>query len=678
MTRSPFDFEHADPWSSDLIDVESLNAHVSDLIVSRVAAVSETARLGPDRLRTTSLLALGPAGSGKTHLFVRIRRKCGPRAAFVMLRPELGVDATPRHVLNALIDALGRPASDTTDRQLDVVVGSMLASFSGERGPHVLLEHYRDGPIANREELIARGLDEVERHYPEVFMPYLEQLLRTPFLEPVNRRASMHWLSGREPSEANLARIGLPAGLGDSDILPALRTLGIVASYGAPIVLVFDQLENLFDPDSGSNRIHSYAHLVSELFDGVRGLVIVQLALEAEWRARIRPLLSDAQRSRLESTLVEMSMPSAEQREELVRAWVSRLPEAERVRPFPWPFSKAQLADWCSAEGMTPRRLMIACREALLAGPTAETVEPAPSSSRGLASAVEVEDANPDRLEQLWQEELMTARHTRRETAADQRGLDGDQIVAGLLAAFRFVTGASAQPKRVKNTPTLVVDSQNGSTEIWVTQQLHPRSVAASVQHASEAAAKRRVVVVRERSLPFPPTWRRVEEHARALREAGGEIIWLDPEEAAQLLAIHDFLASARSQDLTQVDGRPIELARVEDWLRASADVGSWPLFGRILGAATVDETSAEVERIVAEADSQPPPPPKPTLVREDGAALGVLRRLRVASVERVIREALRENGGLGRADVVSELHAAGPRVRWFGRMLVALSEVAS
>jgi hypothetical protein len=52
-----------------------------------------------------------------------------------------------------------------------------------------------------------------------------------------------------------------------------------------------------------------------------------------------------------------------------------------------------------------------------------------------------------------------------------------------------------------------------------------------------------------------------------------------------------------------------------------------------------------------------------------------VLLRLRVASVDRGLREVSRIHPGATRADVLSDLQAARPNVRFFGRTLVAWQE---
>ena len=63
---TPFDYEHADPWGSHFLDLETLNAHVNgriaDLLLEVRAAAERSDREG---LRTSALLVLGPAGTGK-------------------------------------------------------------------------------------------------------------------------------------------------------------------------------------------------------------------------------------------------------------------------------------------------------------------------------------------------------------------------------------------------------------------------------------------------------------------------------------------------------------------------------------------------------------------------------------------------------------------------------------
>ena len=62
-----------------------------------------------------------------------------------------------------------------------------------------------------------------------------------------------------------------------------------------------------------------------------------------------------------------------------------------------------------------------------------------------------------------------------------------------------------------------------------------------------------------------------------------------------------------------------------------------------------------------------------PTAAGEESRALRVLEHLRVASLERLIREAAIMDTWVTRKLVLKELENFGSRVRWFGRSIVAL-----
>lgn len=712
--RTPFDHEHADAWSTSFVDVDSLNAQTTDALIGCIDDVRDSAQQGPERLRSHSVLVLGPAGAGKTHLFARLRRRCGARAAFVLMRPEIAVHPTPRHVLASCVDALQRRASGHRERQVDVVVGSALAKLAGQgaQWPNLLLGEYRAMSVAQRNVRLETALEELEDVYPEVEPTWLEKLLRLPFASTAERRATLTWLSGREPSASQLERLEVGEKLPDISVVPALRTLSIVASYSAPIAIVFDQLENLVD-DEGDDRVRSHGQLLSELYDSVRGLVLVQMALDSEWQQRIRPVLAASQRSRLEARVQTLELPTPDQRAELVQAWVERFggDEPSARSSLPWPFSAEQWEEWRTAPGVTPRMLMIACREAYVSGSAG-----APHPQAAETDTEGARDELDGRLEQLWEEKLSDARGTLDATAQEGRGVDAEQVVSGLLVALRLVRGAHVQRARGKQPHDLRVRANDRDCDVFIVQQAHHRSVGAALRKACEAAGQRAVVAFRESAIALPPTWRKVGEQLRELGSTpGARWVELPREEMAQVLAVHDLLASARSQDLSGRDGRPIPEDDVRQWAARSLDVERWLAISVVMGkAAPGDPEAGEDLGDAAQADTRELPPVRAyeasnsatadcagansTVVREAGAqpmasgptssgtkaydaqahlgpAMTMLSHLRVASVDRLVQEARRADSAITRAQVLEELRGASNGVRWLGRSIVALSE---
>ena len=97
---------HADPWSDVFVDLPSLNAEASEALESTIMELRQLAEEQPASLRSVSTVVLGPPGAGKTHLFSRLRRRLGPRAAFVHIRPLVGSEMTPRLVLSEITKQL--------------------------------------------------------------------------------------------------------------------------------------------------------------------------------------------------------------------------------------------------------------------------------------------------------------------------------------------------------------------------------------------------------------------------------------------------------------------------------------------------------------------------------------------------------------------------------------------
>ncbi len=578
----PFRAIHADAWAEPL-DVSSLNHDVSDLLLDHIEQVR---RAGADEgaaLRSSSVLLLGPAGSGKTHLFARLRKQAGARAVFILSRPEIGVDPSSRQVLAAIVDSLRRPVAGEDHKQIDVIVGALLASLEGgrERYPFLFLDDARRMSPEAQRDLCERAVARAEDRFPEISARYLERLLSVPFAGRQDQRALFSWLSGRDPGPIELDRLGESAGLGELDLMPALRTLGVVAACGAPIVLVFDQLENLAEQGGKTGRIVAHARLLSELRDTVRGLVIVQMALDAEWMTRIHPVLHESDRARLEESVKTLRLPTSEERRALLERWREALPEAERAAPFPHPFTSAEVEGWTRARGMTPRMLMQACGEAYAQARRARER----GGAGELAGGEEIEGAEAaveslgERLQLQWEEAIARARAEIDEAVQQARGVAGERLQSGLIAALRLL-GREPGDAASKHAPSFQLRGGAEEAEekaVLLAQHTHPRSLAAALRAATALAAERPVLVLRERALSIPPTWKEVNALLATFSATRGATFQrVDRDDVARLLALADFLTAARSQDLSAADGRPIPHAEVLAWVEQHLGCAGW------------------------------------------------------------------------------------------------------
>ncbi|WP_437874839.1 hypothetical protein [Sorangium sp. So ce513] len=602
------------------------------------------------------MLLLGIAGSGKTHLFARLRRQIGPRAVFVHTRPELGADPSPRQVLAAVVRSLRRRVSEESRQQVEVMAGAMLASVGGAKShfPNAYLDGCRAQSPEAQQALIQRSITEIEARFPEIWPRYLERLLEVLFAPAPTQRSLFAWLSGGEPSQLELDLIGERGGLQDGDVLPALRTLGAVASFGAPIVLVFDQLENLVEEAGRTGRIVAYARLLSELRDTVRGLVLVQMALQNAWVTRIHPALHESDRARIEETVKHLALPRPEEKRQLIELWRAALPEEERARPFPHPFLAADVEKWIRTQGMTPRMLMQACGEAYLRASMPVDEEP--------ANCEPVSSSTDEPLRIQWDERLAQARAQIDEEAQQEHGVSADTIRGGLIAALELV-GIKAGDAVKKDIPSLKLRQGGLIRDVLIAQHAHHRSLASVIRAATGLAREHPAILLRERAFAIRPTWKEVERLLSTFLETpGAQFVQIDREDLARLIALEDLLSAARSQDLCGHDGQPIPYADVVGWAEKE------------LRCADLAPVAAALDS--AEAGSLPPPDPGPKRKpgpKAMGGARVVLERLRVASLDRLVAEVRALEPGATSSTVTAELR--GMRIKMFGDALVALEE---
>ena len=663
MSAAFLDSLHADPWAEQFVDLPSLNSSASGAIEASIARMREVARSEPQALRSRSLVVLGPPGAGKTHLFARLRRRLGPRAVFVHVRPLVHTEITPRFVLGEVVKQLGYATHGVSGLpQAHAMVGSLLAHLSGEDVffPSAFLAECEGLSDADREVRLDSALEQVLAIWQEADESYLRRLLQVPFAKtPTMQRSLLAWLSGRDCDSTQLQRIGATASLGEEVALSALRTLSAVASLGAPIVIVFDQLENLVDAVGPGSRLLAYANLTAELVDSMRGLVLVHMALDTEWSRGIEPALNLSQRSRLLMARETLALPTPTEREELLRLWIERLPD--RPSPFPWPFNEAQATRLCQRPGVTPRMLLVECRRAF--NGEASEMEAEPETLRQAAAPAALNSEERQGLDVEWEERLVAARGAADE-ASEQRGsLDPSRLADGLLACGQFLDEAKFESIKSADGVQLRVTHQARSTRIALLHHSHFKSLGSAIAKLTTLAEREQVIVLRERAHELPPTWKDTLAKRSALLATGrARWIWLEGDDAARLLALDSLLQAGRSGDLTDELGQPISAAFVTEWVSAKLEVPTWTIVREVLGFESEgDEPQSKPEL----AGNSPAP--------GSGTALALLRRLRIASLDRVVRESTRLDPLATRVSVIAELERSSDEVRWFGRTIVGV-----
>jgi hypothetical protein len=260
-------------WGSDdngFCDVESINETPFKAVLSGLESVNGDGQ-------TRALFLVGPAGSGKSHLFARLRRSL-PHGQFTFVcNPPNAIAHIKRFILRKVVEGMTRPVMGHDGplpySQLQRMVYLLLRGFLKKKGLSVDQIHKQWNKLdpSQRLEIIAK-LEERLLKIPGLttLSDAVHVLVRT--LDRTKSHLAASWLSGNQNlSEAHLNSLGLAGHLGDEEVVDLMKQLGKLSPGSGPIVLILDQLDSLVKPD----QIREIESLMIDLNDSSRNWYII-------------------------------------------------------------------------------------------------------------------------------------------------------------------------------------------------------------------------------------------------------------------------------------------------------------------------------------------------------------------------------------------------------------------
>lgn len=358
---NPFvDVAVGDPSNSREPDVLSVNREVSDGLIRLLAAL--------DRTPNIAALVLGEAGSGKTHLIKRLISRQGDDLVFVYVHPLKDHRRLFSSLLQIIISNLDYPPPNSpqgfTTTQLELIAAHvMVAAFEDylakhpDDGGHPYLGTVKRNPCKILGFRRSPKWDTLQKHA----LNYLsrnaglkghtaKRILKILFhyLDESKREPAATYLSGSDPDDEGSDLLGVKLREGDFTIeaqeersKEILITLGKLLKYYRPLILCFDQLENL---DSGQ-LIGSFGRLVNDIVNEVDNVLPVGFVRAETWDVRMAPSLDGAAKGRLSSNVFHLRGLELDQALDIVRArldWAYSCEALSRPNAF-HPLQRADL-----------------------------------------------------------------------------------------------------------------------------------------------------------------------------------------------------------------------------------------------------------------------------------------------------------------------------------------------
>ena len=566
----------SDPWRASAADVPEIQADVFLECLNGIEHVRRTNR-------SAALLIHGGAGSGKTHLFGRLRTQLTLKAPtatdrdeclFVWVRLQTSPRMIWRHVRRTLAEDWFRPIRGQIT-QFSRVLYRRFAEIRVAEGD---LEPWYEYMLDNHPE----GLDELLEKVADSL--YLDRNTTIAFKHLAfgrHTRDLRAWLGGDSLPEQALAQLDLSQEEGtdeerEHEARRVVLMLCRLAGDGLPIVLGLDQVEALQTSSVDREGLFAFGQLVSTLHDETSNVLVissVQSAFATELKDKSRGADYDRMTSLGARSLATLTRTEAEKLIAARRAMADAfLPLPQPLDPL-WPLELADFHRLVAVDELTPRRLLSTCAERFeiwFANSTSSTT--ASSATTGnigvematTGSAGDTTKSVNAFLNDEWKSRFEAALAANLPERTEEIVRHGLPLVTNLLTTKWESTSDEQLPD-----VHLIFDGPTGEVGISVCAQSNMRSVSDQLKRLKDQLAQHRLtrlVVVQDLRVPLTKAAKVARQSLEDLQAQGVIVAIPSIDVLAGLDTVRDLLSDAKSGDLA-FHGENISTDTAEKWM---------------------------------------------------------------------------------------------------------------
>lgn len=332
------------PWDQ-VPDLEDYNKHAYLRIVR---ALKDLTRSTSDQngANTQGVLILGEAGTGKTHLLMRVARNLSETNHILFIRKPNNEDAVAQHIWANVVSSLTRtlPTKNSERSQLDDLLAHvfskvLIPEFEQDiredkdadqkrrwvtrlqEDPYNLFNMLGEGEKRqdNLDRIRKRTLKYLQFTHPDVDQTIARVLITYCFVAREDRkRVLLTWLAGQDVDEVEAKDLGLPPSWvtlnetssdtstqqqREEQALRAIRTVGILSTYYQPLILAFDQLEGLRDQPRLTQK---WGDVVREIFTMAPNFLVITCIFPSLWETWFSPTLDQSVSERIAQQVVNL------------------------------------------------------------------------------------------------------------------------------------------------------------------------------------------------------------------------------------------------------------------------------------------------------------------------------------------------------------------------------------
>lgn len=509
--------------------------------------------------RTRSLLLAGDSGSGKSYLLGRLKSTLNSQAFFTYIGPWPDSNFIWRHTLRNTVDSLMYIPEGQRKSQLLLWLKSL--SAFGDGGFKKQLIGERKLFVHNLKGTYPSGI-----YNPNEFFGIL-YALTDPELYPL----ACDWLKGDDLDEETLSLLRVKSSIdSENKAQNILANFGRISAATQPIVLCFDNLDNVDRAENGAIDLQALFHVNSIIHNQkLKNFLVIVSIITNTWNQHSKHIQS-ADKARLDwqIRLRPIDLKQAE------KIWESRLyPLHQQAKPKPkspiYPLNHQALEDKFPGGKALPRYVLMLGRQLFQASKHQE-IQPEPTAVRSPQTTIFDPLAA---FQLLWLKELRKVQ----EKVTQIRDFSGPELMQMLRESLETLEVARIQPKLLPS-PTYAsyslgyhVPIQPGQIGLIWTEE--PNLVSfCHVMKTCQTALKKKmcqsIQLIRAERLGVPRN-QGYQRYQKLFADSSHQHVVPDLESVQYLATYHSLVNAARAGELVLGD-RPLDLPNLVDLVRQS------------------------------------------------------------------------------------------------------------
>lgn len=640
------------PWDQ-VPDLEDYNRPA---YLRVVRALKDLSRSSTDQTGSNSqgVLILGEAGTGKTHLLMRVARNLAETNHILFIRKPNNEEAVAQHIWANVVSSLARtiPTKTSLRSQLDDLLAHvfskvLIPEFEQDiredkdadqkrrwvtrlqEDPYNLFNMLGEGEKRqdNLDRIRKRTLKYLQFNHPDVDQTIARVLITYCFVVREDRkRVLLTWLAGQDVDETEAKDLGLPPSWvtldetsGDASTqqqredqaLRAIRTVGILSTYYQPLILAFDQLEGLREQP---RLTHKWGDAVREIFTMAPNFLVITCIFPSLWETWFSPTLDQSVSERIAQQVVTLDTFAPQHGLKLLATHLEPSFIKHRLPTNIFPFTTEDVERLCG-KATSPRSFIQAARhefQSWLDGSTESTPEIASNTPKTVSQA---------EIDEVIQTALDRFEESLRKSFASEMVLEQDFFgrIRTLTETLLFLSEngvelGKASCRHFVMPPNVVIRDCVSKTSLCLAvMNSEGTSFAARMRNLNKCVRDgdqfTHLLMIRDRRCKRLGT--KSQEHLDEAQAKGAIYVQAGQDEMTCLNAVYDTLVAVEEHDLT-VGDHEIDKRQVVGFLRNERVLSKTELFRH------AGRHCPPLAEIVGLDGSQPKPVPKETISQPD------------------------------------------------------------